>query len=57
MLLITTVKYSIRLIFHGDFISQKQEKVGFTNFSRFLVSRMDVWASFPDVLSLILAGI
>ena len=44
--------YRIRLIFHGDFISRKREKVGFTKFSRFLSSRMGVWASFPDVLNL-----
>ena len=48
--------YRIRLIFCGDFISRKRAKVGFTKFSRFLISRMGVWASFPDALNLIFAG-
>ena len=48
--------YRIHLIFCGDFISRKRAKVDFTKFSRFLISRMCVWASFSDVLNLIFVG-
>ena len=40
--------YRIRLIFHGDFISRKRAKVGFTKFLSFVSLRMGVWASFTE---------